>query len=371
METKAIGLYVHIPFCVKKCNYCDFCSFPYEHASWRSEYVDCLCKEIRGYKGKNICLNTIFFGGGTPSLLSPTEFKRIFSAIEESFVISPDTEFTIESNPKTIDADKISAYMDCGVNRISFGLQSIHENELKILGRIHNFQEFLVSYNLARDSGIKNVSIDIMYGLPEQTLDSFSRTLERVIELNPDHISVYGLILEEGTPLYEVRSFVDFPSEDEECDMYYLAAEMLKTAGYNHYEISNYAKAGMESRHNLKYWHCDEYIGVGLAAYSYFEGKRFGNSDDSRAYLSADGANYIRNEDDSDEKIEYVMLRLRLAEGFSISDYKNRFGVDFISEHQDIINELVKIGLVNLSDDRISLTEKGFYVSNSILAEFI
>lgn len=373
MAIDALGLYVHIPFCVRKCNYCDFCSFNMSVTSWREEYIDRLCEEISTYKDKNLKLDSIFFGGGTPSLLTPEEFCRICRAIEESFDISPDTEFTVEANPKTLNREKLCVFTECGVNRLSIGLQSIHEKELKILGRIHNYDDFLLSYNLARECGINNINIDLMYGIPEQTIESFGKTLDAVLGLAPEHISLYGLILEEGTPFYEKRKQLPLPSEDNECDMYYLAADRLGSHGYSHYEISNYAVCGSECRHNLKYWHCEEYIGVGLSAYSYFCGERFGNTDDPSVYLSVPCANYDRERrvEPADEMYEYVMLRLRLAEGFALSDYRLRFGSDFLNGRKELIDRFCNIGYITLESDRIALTERGFYVSNSILTELI
>ena len=373
MATDALGLYVHIPFCVRKCNYCDFCSFPVCDATWRGEYIDRLCEEIYSYKDKGIILNSIFFGGGTPSLLAPSEFDKICSAIRGSFIISPDTEFTVESNPKTLDEEKLLTFVHNGVNRLSIGLQSIHENEQKILGRIHNYEDFLNSYKLARRCGIKNVNVDLMYGIPEQTMESFEKTVNAVCDLSPEHISLYGLILEEGTPFYKMKDSLPIPSEDSECDMYYLAARLLSEHGYSHYEISNYAKEGCECRHNLKYWRCEEYIGVGLSAYSYFDKKRFGNTDDPEAYLSGKCAEYDRVEkvDPATERYEYVMLALRLKEGFSLEEYKNRFGEDFLVGRLELIKRLSDAAYLEINNGRIALTEEGFYISNFILTELI
>ena len=369
METEMRGLYVHIPFCLRKCNYCDFCSFKLDTVEWRDGYIGRLCKEIASYSDKKPKIDTIFFGGGTPSLLTPDEFRRICSEIRSSFDIQPDTEFTVEANPKTLSSDKLATFVQCGVNRLSIGLQSIHDNELKILGRIHNYDDFLKSYRLAQEFGIDNINIDLMYGIPEQTAESFGRTLVQVIGLSPRHISLYGLILEEGTPLFEARDRLIIPTEDEECDMYYLAANRLSSFGYSHYEISNYSKAGYECRHNLKYWRNEEYIGVGLGAHSYYLGKRFSNSYDVNEYLSGERAKYI--DENTDQAYEFVMLTLRLREGFSLSEYKLRFGTDFSVGREDAIKQLSRLGYIKLSRDRLSLTERGFYVSNSILTELL
>ena len=369
MKAEPIGLYVHIPFCVKKCDYCDFCSFAYSDIFWREAYIERLCTEISEYKGREIAVNSIFFGGGTPSLLTASEFKKITDAIKDSFSLSDDLEFTVEANPKTLTEQNLLSYIECGVNRVSIGLQTIHDNELKSLGRIHNYSDFLDSYTLVRRVGIRNVNIDLMYGIPEQTYESFAKTLDTVKKLFPEHISVYGLILEEGTPLYKSRKSLVLPNEDEECEMYYLASDKLSQVGYSHYEISNYAKPGYECRHNLKYWHSQEYIGLGVSSHSYYGGKRFANSDNILEYLDEKNEKYIL--EDADAEYEYVMLRLRLSEGFSLRDYSLRFGYDFLEGRKDMINKLCEIGYVKIENGRISLTDKGFYVSNSILCELI
>ena len=373
MITKPLGLYVHVPFCVRKCNYCDFCSFPIENINCREEYIDELCREIFSYKKKNISIDSIFFGGGTPSLLTEEEFERITFAIKDSFDVLADCEFTLEANPKTLDKKKLDKYISCGVNRISIGLQSIHENEQKILGRIHDFDDFLESFHLARDSGINNINVDLMYGIPEQTSESFKKTLESVVSLSPEHISLYSLILEEGTPFFDNAESLALPDEDSDCDMYYIAAGYLRDKHYKHYEISNYAKPGFECRHNLKYWRDEEFIGVGVSAYSYFCGSRYGNSRKLDEYLSESKTNYVVSEriDDTSREFEYVMLRLRLAEGLSLADYEAKFGKDFYIGRERKIDELCMAGLLVVSDGRIMLTERGFYVSKFILTELL
>ena len=373
MTTKPRGLYLHTPFCVRKCNYCDFASFKEADCSWREKYIDTLCHEIGLYADKNIVIDTIFFGGGTPSLLTPLEFSRIVEKINESFIVLPDVEFTLEANPRTLTEEKLKDFMSLGVNRLSIGLQSVHENEQTILGRIHNYDDFLSTYHMARRLGIKNINVDLMYGIPNQTMESFYKTLERVISLEPEHMSLYGLILEEGTPLYNARETLVFPSEDDECDMYYLATDVMRRSGYLHYEISNYAKEGYASRHNIKYWHANEYIGVGLAAHSYYSGVRYGNSDDIGEYLSGDYAKYDLGEvlDNKSLAYEYVMLRLRLSEGFDLTDYRDRFGTDFRQGREETLSMMEKGGLLTIENNRISLTERGFYLSNNILTELL
>ena len=374
MTTDNIGLYVHIPFCIRKCAYCDFASFGGVSADVRARYIDRLCKEIESYRRENkIGVDTVFFGGGTPSLLEPDELSHILEAIRRTFNVTPDAEITMEMNPGTVTADKVRAFSALGVNRASIGCQSFNENELKILGRIHNSALIYDAVSIVRGAGISNVSLDLMYGIPEQTAASFASTLREALSLSPSHLSVYGLILEEGTPFFDARDSLALPSEDEECDMYAHAARILGEQGFSHYEISNYARPGYECRHNLKYWRDEEYIGVGLAAYSYFGKKRYGNTSSLDEYISDDYVQYRYGEciSDSDEAFEYVMMHFRLSEGFSLSDYRVRFGTDFLTGREALIERYRSLGYINISDDRIYLTESGFYISNTILSDLL
>jgi len=374
MKADSVGLYIHVPFCVKKCNYCDFCSFSDIGLETRRKYISQMIKEILSYKREEkITVDTIFFGGGTPSLLEPHEISMICDAIEESFKILPECEFSIESNPKTLTREKLEAFIARGLNRVSIGLQSIHANELELLGRIHNYDDFLEAYNLIRDVGITNVGIDLMYGIPEQSLESFKETLKAAVSLCPEHISAYGLILEEGTWLFENRAALNFPSEDEECDMYEFACRFLSNNGYRHYEISNYSKSGFESRHNMKYWKMDDFIGVGVAAYSYFESKRYGNSNIISEYISDNPAQYVNEEerDNGSEAFEFCMLGLRTADGISLTEYQSAFGSDFTVGREKKINDYIKAEYMIRQGDSIALTEKGFYLSNAILSDLL
>lgn len=374
MKTDSIGLYVHIPFCKKKCNYCDFCSYSDLDAETKNSYINALIAEINSYKRSDkISIDTIFFGGGTPSLLSVDEFFKITDSIYDAFDVSSDTEFTVEANPKTVTEEKIKAFKSCGVNRISLGLQSIHQNELKILGRIHTFEDFKTAYNIVLNAGIANISVDVMYGIPEQTPLSFEKTLAEVVALRPTHISSYGLILEEETPFWQIKDSLDLPSEDEEADMYFFACEFLSKRGYRHYEISNFALDTYRSRHNLKYWQNKEYIGVGVSAYSYFNGTRFGNCGSIHKYLSENAKEYVTKEniDSESEKYEFVMLALRLDDGFSLSEYSSKFNSDFFLGREQKINEYISLGYMKLSGDRLMLTDKGFYISNTILTDLL
>ena len=378
MATKTVGLYVHIPFCVRKCNYCDFCSFCPTDAGWREEYIDRLCREIESYSDRGIMLDSIFFGGGTPSLLSASEFGRICASIRVSFEITAECEFTIEANPKTIDREKLSMYRSCGVNRLSMGLQSIHENELKILGRIHNFDEFLSSYSLAREYGIDNINIDLMYGIPEQSMDSFRKTLDAVCALSPQHISLYGLIIEEGTPFFRRgRVGLGLPADEDIADeeaisLWEQACALLREAGYEHYEISNFALKGFRSRHNLHTWQCHDYLGLGVAAHSCMDGVRFGQSRDMDGFLAGkDITEFTEVLTPEDRMAEFIMLGLRLSDGIDEAEFFSRFDVDFWHTYGSLCISFIEKGLMLRSEGRVRLTEAGFSVSNSILTELI
>ena len=369
------GLYIHIPFCKRKCRYCDFCSFTDWESGDFDRYIEAVLAEASDYRGRVGEISTVFIGGGTPSLLSPSQMDRLLMGLSSACSFSRDCEITAEVNPGTVNADKLRVYRDLGINRLSFGVQSVNENELKSLGRIHTFDDFLSCYRLARDVGFDNVSVDLMYGIPEQTVRSFEKTLRVISELSPEHISCYGLILEEGTPLYARRDSLVFPSEDEECDMYSLACKMLSNSGYEHYEISNYAREGKYCRHNLKYWTDSEYIGLGLTAHSYFDGKRYGNSTDLGQYISLPQSQYSRGNyteiAPEDERFEYGMLNLRLKWGISLEDYRLRFGVDFTRGREKLIEKYLRLGLADISNGSFFLTERGFYLSNNIMSEIL
>jgi oxygen-independent coproporphyrinogen-3 oxidase len=342
-------------------------------ADFKKRYIASLKKEIEAYKGeRKIAVDTVFIGGGTPSILSGELFEALMESVRESFDVTDGAEITVEVNPKTLDDEKIKTYKECGVNRISIGLQSIHENELKILGRIHSYSDFLNTYNALRSSGFDNINVDLMYGIPEQTVKSFEKTLDTVISLNPNHISCYGLIVEEGTPFYENREILPFPDEDSECDMYELAHEKFTCAGYSHYEISNYAREKSHCRHNLKYWRDEEYIGVGLAAHSYFNGVRFFNTSDFLEYF--EGPLKYRGVERSSkgkDSLEYAMLALRLSEGLSLSEYRRIFGKEFADGKKELLKFYIERGFMELENERLRFTYKGFYVSNAILSELL
>lgn len=369
MATDPIGLYVHIPFCVRKCNYCDFFSGAASEETIL-RYTDALVEEIKGYeREKKISVDSIFFGGGTPSILPSDQFERIVNAIRASFEIVDNTEFTVEVNPGAVSHEKLLVYNRLGVNRLSIGLQSIHENELKKLGRIHTFADFLETYNISREVGFRNINVDLMYGIPNQTKESFYQTLKTVLEISVEHISCYGLIVEEGTPFFAEKNSLALPSEDEEADMYFMAAGELCRSGYRHYEISNYSKSGKECRHNLKYWRDKEYVGVGASAHSYYNSERYYNVADLNKYISEPSLP-IKNASRALRKdpFEYAMLNLRLADGLSLSEYKGIFSEDFTEGKESELEKLINEGYMELEGDLLHFTDKGFYVSNTILS---
>ncbi len=372
--TDMTGLYVHIPYCRRKCNYCDFCSVSQGCEPIPDEYIDALCEELSYYGlTDRVTLSTVYFGGGTPSLLSCEQLEKLMSEIRNTFDIADGAEITTEANPGTLTQDKIEKLSQLGFNRISLGLQSIHENEMKTLGRIHSFEDFLCCFKMLRDAGFDNISVDLMYGIPHQNTESFEETLCTVCELSPEHISAYGLILEEHTPLYHMAERLPMPTEDDECDMYESACRILREYGYLHYEISNYAKEGKESRHNLIYWHSGEYIGVGASAHSFFGGRRYANIPDVDEYIAAPvnigGEDYENSIDD--RKFEYAMLALRLSEGMSLDGYRKAFGESFEDGREEKLSKFESIGLLGITEDRIFLTEKGFYLSNTVLSEIL
>ena len=376
---KAKGLYIHIPFCLSKCAYCDFCSFTCFDDGLINSYVLALVREIGEYKREEkIPVDTVFIGGGTPSILSPSQLGKITSAINDTFDLTSLSEFTVEVNPRTADKEKLSSYRTLGVNRISIGLQSIHENELKMLGRNQSFEDFVAVYSSARDAGFTNISVDIMYGIPSQTKESLMETLSRVISLSPEHISLYSLILEEGTPIYENADSLAIPDDDTVFEMYSLVNSTLRENGYLHYEISNYARPGFSSLHNMKYWRLDDYIGVGISAHSFFEGERFYNPADRfdistlTDYINARRSRTFEDKAKREDILcEFVMLGLRTSFGISLSEYKKRFGECFITPRTAVIDELIKNGLAEISADRFYLTEQGMFVSNSIICELL
>ena len=373
---KELGIYVHIPFCKRKCAYCDFISFSGK-ARLIEKYVEALKREINKCKiGKeDYMVKTIYFGGGTPSFIESKYIVEILEAIKEKFNISKNAEITIEINPGTVTEEKLKDYYEVGINRISFGLQSTNSQLLKLVGRIHSYSSFLEGYNLARKTGFKNINVDLMIGLPIQTLKDVQKDLSRIIELNPEHVSVYSLIVEEGTRIEEKikNKELYLPSEKLERKMYWEVKKKLEEAGYIHYEISNFAKPGYESKHNLSCWNQEEYLGFGLAAHSYFNNVRYSNTDDFEEYFDWPENSKIIHErqTDEDKQKEFMLLGLRKIEGVAISDFKNKFIENPIYLYRETLNKLVTQGLIEVDIDSIKLTNRGIDLANLVWEEFV
>ena len=372
---KKSGIYIHVPFCKSKCLYCDFCSFPQISREKTDLYVKRLVRDIVSFKAPNgikyLPADTIYFGGGTPTTLQPCHFEAILSAVKEKFGISENAEITTECNPKTADYEKLRILRELGINRLSIGMQSSDKAELKALGRIHTFEDCKVIVESARWAGFENISLDLMYGIPNQTRESFNKSLMDVMSLCPEHISSYALKIEEGTPFYKLKEELTLPDEEEVCLMYEDMCRMLSENGYNKYEISNFSKSGYESKHNLKYWTYEDYIGFGVAAHSFVCDERIENSRDFDGYINNQSIEVFREKISYDEqKNEYVMLRMRLSDGVDIADFEKRFDSDFNLEF-GIGFEKFSPEFVMLTKDRCRFTEKGFFVSNYILSEVL
>lgn len=378
-----LELYIHIPFCVRKCLYCDFLSFPAGEET-QERYVAQLINEITAMGAiyaSDYQVVSIFLGGGTPSILHAEQTSRILQAVKTSFKWAADAEVTTEANPGTVDLEKLQVYLASGINRLSLGLQSTEDRELKALGRIHTFDEFKKSYALAREAGFTNINVDLMSALPGQTEASYRGTLETVLALNPEHISAYSLIIEEGTPFYDRCEELDLPDEDEERTMYHDTKTILRERGYERYEISNYARPGYECRHNIGYWTGVSYLGLGLGASSYIGGERFMSEPDLSAYLLTEPSAFSGRRHHRDRHLqtqkeqieEFMFLGLRLTDGVSDAEFQRRFGISLKSAYGSVITRLIKNGLLEQapSADRLRLTEYGIDVSNTVLCEFL
>lgn len=361
-----LGIYVHIPFCVRKCKYCDFLSGPAGKATQKA-YVEKLLEEIE--QNRELLAErkteTIFFGGGTPSAIDAVDIARILDTLKAYGNVSEDAEISIEANPGTVTEDKLKIWKQAGVNRISFGLQSADNEELKTLGRIHTWEEFVENYHLARICGFTNLNVDLMSALPGQSVDSWRKTVERVLALKPEHISAYSLIIEEGTPFFEVYGNHPelLPTEEEERSIYYETKSMLAAKGYERYEISNYAKSGYECRHNLSYWERVDYLGLGLGAASLLGTERKSNQTSLEEYLKGnfEGEREVLSKTNAME--EYFFLGLRKMKGVDWTPYKEQY--------RETVDKLVEKGLLEQKGSMIKLTELGIDVSNYVLAEFL
>lgn len=382
---KRLGIYVHIPFCAKKCNYCDF----YSLASGEDEkkaYVEALKREIREVS-KNVNdeyrVYTIYFGGGTPSIIKADYIKEVLDEIRAGFKLYEDgffPEITIECNPKTVDMEKLLVYQEAGINRISLGLQSTDDDELRLLGRIHTYEDFLDSYDMVRKSGFTNVNIDLMSAIPNQKITTYEKSLDELIRLNPEHISSYSLIIEEGTNFYQKYSenaplVRDLPSEDEDRAMYELTSFRLAEAGYKRYEISNYAKKGYHSRHNTSYWERIPYLGFGVGASSLFENVRHDNVGNLKEYIKNAGISDIRRNITKlslrDQMSEFMFLGLRLTDGVSKANFSQNFTFAVDEIFGDVIKKHINNKLLIDNGEFLMLSARGLDISNYVLSDFL
>ena len=368
------GIYVHIPFCQKKCKYCDFISFDKCDETIKEKYVQAILQEIEECQIQKK-VSTIYIGGGTPSILHTESIQLIVEKIQQNFIIEKDAEITIEINPGTANREKLEKYKKMGINRLSIGVQSTQNRLLEILGRIHQFEDFEEVYKKARDVGFDNINVDLMLGLPTQSLEELEESLKKIIALELEHISVYSLILEEGTELERLVSEnkLEMISEDLEREMYWQTKKILEKNGYCHYEISNFAKKGFESKHNLACWEQEEYIGFGLAAHSYVDKKRFSNVDHLEEYIENGNKNKIVHEKQTFEKQakEYMMLGLRKLDGVSISKFEQKFQVHPLFYFRFEISKLEEESLLEVDLDKVRLTKKGLDFANLVFEEFV
>mgnify|MGYP004564137239 FL=1 len=378
---KNVGLYFHIPFCIRKCRYCDFYSVSGTDESFRDFYVRALILHIEEHKLQlaEYNVDTVYFGGGTPSLLTVSQISDIMKKIRSTFHVKRNCEVSMEVNPGTVNYEKLRSYRRAGVNRLSIGWQSISDKDLQVCGRVHTSRDNYLALDDAKRAGFKNISVDIMFGLPGQTVTSVLGSIDMAIKMGASHISLYGLKIEEGTPFDKLKNTLQLPDEDTEREMYFAGCEYMKSAGFIHYEISNFARPGFESRHNLKYWNCDEYIGFGASAHSFFGNKRFNYKNNADLYIRNFTENYY-GETIVDKCIdilpgagmaEYVMLRFRLSEGIVSSEFKKRFGRTFESIYLAKITPFLKSGHMIRTGKGYALTEQGMYVSNYILSRIV
>lgn len=376
---KTLGLYLHVPFCVQKCHYCDFLSAPATNET-KEAYGRKLVEQIlsKEHDYNEYLVDTIFFGGGTPSIMPVNLLTDIMTAIRETFRLAQEAEITMECNPGTVDEKYLESLKKIGINRLSFGLQSVNDDDLKRLGRIHTFDSFLQSYNAAREAGFQNINIDLMTSLPGQNADSFKRCLEKVITLEPEHLSVYSLIIEEGTAFYrwyeeeEGKNMIPLPDEEEDRRIYHDTLEVLHKSGYDRYEISNYAKQGYESKHNIKYWNRSEYLGLGLGASSMIRNTRWHETTDLKEYLQGHFVKEDYEELSTEDCMsEFVFLGLRMMQGISRIAFTNMFHKDIDDVYGDVIRKHKEQGLLAEQDGYIFLTEKGIDISNYVMSDFV
>ena len=367
------GIYIHIPFCLKKCNYCDFCSFP-DMLMHQDEYVRALSKEASSYKGDAVLADTVYFGGGTPSLLDAKAIENIMNIVRDNFNISPDTEITLEANPATITKEKAKELYNTGINRISLGAQSFIDSELLSLGRVHSSDDIEKSFYILREAGFSNISLDLMYALPNQTMQTLTESINKIVNLHPEHISCYGLKIEEGTPFYKMLSKGQIveKSDDEYADMYELICSFLKSDGYIQYELSNFSLPKRASRHNLKYWLGNDYIGLGASASSLYKNTRYTNTCVYNKYIESFAKEDVQILTKEEKMSEFMFLSLRLTSiGASKKDFLARFGISMEEAFGDAIQKHISNGMLLDRGDRYVLADRAYYVSNTVLCDFV
>ena len=372
-EMKEIGVYIHIPFCKQKCLYCDFVSFANKQ-ELQKDYIQALKKEIQNWKNDAYKIKTIYIGGGTPSYIDSNYISEIINLVGNA------PSITIELNPGTVTKEKLLVYKNAGINRLSIGLQSTNDTLLKQIGRIHNYKQFLETYNLARNIGFDNINVDLMIGLPNQSIKDIKQSLEDICRLNPEHISVYSLIVEENTPMQRLidNGELELPDEETERQMYWYVKDYLELNGYKHYEISNFAKPGFESEHNLDCWNQKEYIGFGAGAYSYLNKKRFGNISNLEKYIqNCNSNNFEKNvileeaQDKNQQMNEYMILGLRKIDGISIQKFEEKFNENPILLFRKELQKLYEDKLLTIDGDIIKLSNKGLDLANIVWEEFV
>ena len=381
INSRPLELYIHIPFCVRKCLYCDFLSAPSDEAV-REAYLEALIAEIKGRapEYEDYFVTTVFVGGGTPSVMGGSQLERLLCAVKDAYCVEEDAEITVELNPGTVDAKKLACYRRAGVNRLSIGLQSADDEELRTLGRIHTWEQFVSTWNLAREAGFENLNVDIMSALPGQSPEKYRTTLNKVLGLNtpPEHISAYSLIVEEGTPFYAMheRGELELPDEETDRELYYETKRILSENGYTRYEISNYARKGFACRHNCGYWRRENYLGVGIGAASLVDNVRFKNGENLQKYLEnpLGCREEIQALSREEQMEEYLFLGLRLTEGICAEEFEKAFGETLTGIYGEVIDKNIRDGLLTWDSPakkRLFLTERGLDVSNYVMAQFL
>ena len=370
---KSLGLYIHVPFCRQKCLYCDFCSVAGAESELVEKYVSSLCRclEINSQNATGYKVDTVYLGGGTPTVLSASQMYRVLDTCFRGYSVTADAEISCECNPATGSPEYFSDIRKMGINRLSIGLQSMQDRELRALGRIHDRKGFLDTFRAVRGAGFDNVSVDIMYGIPEQTVETLEDTLKRVVDISPEHISAYCLKVEENTPFGKMGKSLVLPDDDVTSDMYELCNSVLAGAGYARYEISNFSKQGRESRHNLRYWLGEEYIGIGAAAHSYFDGERYAISPNITAFANGEFILCEREKISLEDRMtEYVMLRMRLSRGASAKEFRALFGRELLDEFSEA-KRFIQSGHILFDGDNLKFSENGIFVSSYILSEIL